>query len=67
MCLCLKISASGYYDWRDRDPSPECSPDCDRANSMMVSTPTACFANCPTRPMTRVWSLQRHRRESKGC
>jgi len=22
MCRCLKVSASGYYDWQDREPSP---------------------------------------------
>ena len=22
MCRCLKVSASGYYDWQDRQPSP---------------------------------------------
>ncbi|HCD6620096.1 TPA: IS3 family transposase, partial [Pseudomonas aeruginosa] len=22
MCRCLRVSASGYYSWQDRDPSP---------------------------------------------
>ncbi len=31
MCRCLKVSASGYYDWQDRDPSPRA-----QANARLV-------------------------------
>ena len=34
MCRCLRVSASGYYDWRGREPSPR-SQDNQRLSEMI--------------------------------